>query len=75
MRNTPEGLIEFTKWLGISIENLKPMLLGHAKNFSQQILTEEWKQDLEFSGQKNPLSGANGLQQIDRDFTNIGKGI
>jgi N-acetyl sugar amidotransferase len=75
LRNTPEGLKEFTKWLGISIKNLEPMLLGHAKNFSQQILSEDWKRDLEFSGQKNPPPVGDDLHQIDCDFTNIGKGI
>ena len=72
---TPEGLEEFARWLGISLKNFDSLLLGHAKDFAHQILTENWRRELEVIGPSNGLSGGDGELLLDQDFTNIGKGI
>jgi N-acetyl sugar amidotransferase len=71
----PEGVEEFASWLGISLKNLDSLLLGHAKDFANQILTENWRGELDNLIETNDQSDAGGGNLLDQDFINIGKGI
>lgn len=73
--NAPEGVDEFAHWLGIPPKNLNSLLLGHAKDFAHQILTENWRHELEDFRSSNGFSDGHGDPLLDQDFTNIGKGI
>ena len=71
----PQGLDEFAQWLGISLENLNPVLLGQSENFSAQILTENWRRELSSLDALIEPVNNDSQQLLDSDFTNIGKGI
>ena len=75
LRQAPEGLEEFARWLGISLKNFDSLLLGHTKDFAYQILTESWRHELEVLSLANGLPNSDGEVLLDQDFTNIGKGI
>jgi hypothetical protein len=75
LRQAPEGLEEFAHWLGISPKNLEPLLLGHAKDFVDQILSENWRHELEIPNSSCSRLNSDGELLVDKDFTNIGKGI
>jgi hypothetical protein len=75
LKNSPEGLEDFARWLGISPKNLDPIVLSHGKDFAHQILTENWRHDLEMPSSSNGQPNSDGEPLIDQDFTNIGKGI
>lgn len=75
LSGAPEGLEEFARWLGISLKNFDSLLLGHAKDFAQQILTETWRRELEVLSSSNGLLDSDDELLLDQDFTNIGKGI
>ena len=75
LSQAPEGLEEFAHWLGISPKNLEPLLLGHAKDFVYQILTENWRHELEIPSSSNGQPNSGGELLLDKDFTNIGKGL
>lgn len=75
LRRAPEGLEEFARWLGISMNNFDSLLLGHAKDFANQILTENWRRELEVLSSSNGFSGGGDKLLLDKDYTNIGKGI
>lgn len=70
-----QGIDDFASWLGISAKSFDSILLRHSKDFDQQILTENWRSSLGNFWSENDLLGNDNSQLIDKDFTNIGKGI
>ncbi len=71
----PKELNKFSEWLGISTSALDSVILGLSKNFSELILSEEWRGSAERINQESQNAKLSKSTLIDHDFTNFGKGI
>ena len=70
----PSEISNFANWLGISSENLNILVLSLVNNFSEQILTENWRNYFsDFSENSFRKRKFNDL--MDKDYLNFGKGI
>jgi N-acetyl sugar amidotransferase len=72
----PQGVREFSDWLGVSIDTVNSVLLQHSNNFASEILNGDWNK------KKFKRSLYDILNQslergrfLDQDFHSIGKGI
>ena len=66
---------EFANWLEIPHQNLDTLLLSIADDFSDQVLAENWRGEVEKSYSTTDLSVNTQELLIDDDFSNIGKGL
>ena len=72
----PEGVRDFSDWLGVSIASINALLLQHSSGFATRVLEGDWFQE-DF---KDPFFSKvfkilRGNTYLDSDYQNIGKGI
>lgn len=76
MKANPEGMREFSDWMGISVVTLNTLLLKHSNAFAEKVLVGDWhKEEFKHSLKKDILKFVQGNKYLDNDFQNIGKGI
>ena len=76
LTSRPEGVREFSNWLGVSIATVNTVMLQHSNNFASEILIGDWnKQKFKQSLRKKFIESLQRNKFLDNDFQNIGKGI
>lgn len=75
LANTPDKVREFANWLEIPPRNLDALLLSISNDFSDQVLTENWRGEVEKSFLASELLENTQEILIDDDFSNLGKGL
>ncbi len=76
LKGKPEGVLEFAKWMGISVSALNTALLRHSKDFASQILNDTWNQMAQVKQIELFLKSLTDRNKfIDDDYQIIGKGI
>jgi N-acetyl sugar amidotransferase len=75
LANSPDNLKEFANWLEIPPRNLDALLLAISNDFSDQVLTENWRGEMEKSNLTSELLVNTQELLIDDDFSNLGKGL
>lgn len=75
LANSPDSVREFANWLEIPPRNLDTLLLSISNDFSDQILTENWRGEVEKSYSAIELLEKTQEVLIDDDFSNFGKGL
>jgi N-acetyl sugar amidotransferase len=76
MSSKPEGVREFSNWMGISPTTINTLFLKHSSDFASKILEGDWlKEDFGNSWWKKINESLRRGKYIDSDFQNIGKGI
>lgn len=75
LANSPNYVREFANWLQIPPQNLDTLLLSLADDFSDQVLIENWRGEVEKSYSTTDISVNSQELLIDNDFSNIGKGL
>ena len=72
----PDGIREFSDWMGVSTTTINALLLQHSSEFASQILEGEWfKDDFRSKFQDKVFKTLGSRRYLDNDYQNIGKGI
>jgi N-acetyl sugar amidotransferase len=72
----PEGIREFSNWLGVSVASINGLLLQHSNGFASQVLEGSWfKEDFRGPISSKVFNALGGRNYLDSDYQNIGKGI
>ena len=72
----PEGVRDFTDWMGISITTMNTLLLQHSNKFASSILEDDWRnEDFKCHWQEKLMALLRRDESLDKDFQSIGKGI
>lgn len=74
--STPQGIREFSDWLGTSLPTLNTLLLQHSTNFASDVLAGQWYSE---GFKKSPVNAIKEsffrTRFLDNDYQNFGKGI
>lgn len=72
----PDGIREFSDWMGVSTSTINALLLQHSGDFASRVLEGEWfKNDFRNIFPRKVFRTRRNHSYIDNDYQNIGKGI
>ena len=75
LKKAPDNLKGFADWLGISVKNFAPLMLSLDSNFSEHLLSGDWRSEINELDKPNLNHIDSVYKFIDNDFKNFGKGI
>ena len=72
----PDGIREFSDWMGVSTATMNTLLLQHSSEFASRVLEGDWfKEDFRNNFSRKIFKALRNSKYLDSDFQNIGKGI
>jgi hypothetical protein len=72
----PDGIREFSDWMGMSSATVNALLLQHSGDFASRVLEGDWfKDDFRSFFPGRVFQRGRNDTYVDNDYQNIGKGI